>query len=76
MPRTLRRPARGEIKLDEARRELAEAEQRRPSVAIQPFEDYSTLDQTSGDRANARHAALEQRRIAAWCLAHPAPSRA
>jgi len=73
MPRILRQLARGEIELDEARRQLAEAEQRRPSVAIQPFEDYSIDDQDVGDRPHVGRAALSQKRLAAWCLAHPVP---
>jgi hypothetical protein len=73
MPRILRRLARGEIELDEARRQLAEAQQKRPSVAIQPFEDYSIVDQEVGDQPRASRAALSQKRLAAWCLAHPAP---
>jgi hypothetical protein len=72
MPRILRRLARGEIELDEARRQLAEAEQRQPSVAIQPFEDYSIVDQAVGDLPCASPAALSQKRLATWCLAHPA----
>jgi hypothetical protein len=73
MPRILRRLARGEIELDEARRQLDEAEQRQPSVAIQPFEAYSIIDQKIGDRPHGSRAALNQRRLAAWCLAHPPP---
>jgi len=73
MPRILRRLARGEIELDEARRQLVEAEQRRPSVAIQPFEDYSIVEQDVGERPRASRTALSQKRLAAWCLAHPAP---
>lgn len=73
MPRILRRLARGEIELDEARRQLAEAEQRRPSVAIQPFEDYAIADRELGDQPPSSRAALSQMRLASWCLAHPAP---
>ena len=73
MPRILRRLARGEIELDEARRQLDEAEQRQPSVAIQPFEAYSIIDQEVGDRPQASRIAMSQTRLAAWCLAHPTP---
>jgi hypothetical protein len=71
MPRILRRLARGEIELAEARRQLDEAEQRQPSVAIQPFEDYSIVEQAVNDRPHGSPSALSQTRLAAWCLAHP-----
>jgi Helicase conserved C-terminal domain len=73
MPRILRRLARGEIELVEARRQLDEAEQRQPSVAIQPFEDYSIVEQAADDRLHGSCSALSQTRLAAWCLAHPTP---
>ena len=73
MPRILRQFARGEIELGEARRQLTEAERARPSVAIQPFENYAIVDQDVSDRPHFGHAALSQKRLAAWCLAHPAP---
>jgi hypothetical protein len=72
VPRILRRLARDEIELGEARQQLADAEQRQPSVAIQPFEDYSIVDQEVDDRPRASHVTLSQKRLATWCLAHPA----
>jgi ERCC4-related helicase len=73
MPRILRRLARGEIELDEARRQLDEAEQRQPSVAIQPFEAYSIVDREVGDQPRSIRAPMSQRHLASWCLAHPTP---
>ena len=73
MPRILRQFARGEIELNEARRQLTEAERRRASIAIQPFEDYAIVDQDANDLPRFGRAALSQKPLAVWCLAHPAP---
>jgi superfamily II DNA or RNA helicase len=73
MPRILRRLARGEIEVNEARRQLDEAQQRQPLVAIQPFEAYSIVDQEVGDQPPSIRAPMSQRHLASWCLAHPTP---
>jgi len=75
MPRILRRVARGELELAEARRLLDEAAEAKPRVAIESL-DNCVRDVSGPGPASApagASASVSQSELAAWCLAHPAP---
>jgi len=74
MPRILRRVARGELELAEARRLLDEQAGEKPNSALATLEAF-TRDGTCREPAPPNDAvfAVGQDDLAAWCLAHPAP---
>lgn len=73
MPRILRRLARGEIELAEARRLLDDAAREKPRVAIAALEACVRQDLGHAVVEMADRAPVTQEQLAAWCLAHPAP---
>jgi ERCC4-related helicase len=74
MPRILRRVARGELELEDARRLLDEKTKEQISTAIAPLEDYTTFEELNGEEiAMSKLTGFSQDDLAAWCLAHPAP---
>ncbi len=73
MPRILRRVARGELELEEARRLLDEKARESPKVAIERLEDFTTVEGLVGDGSSSPTSPAMQEDLAAWCLAHPAP---
>lgn len=73
MPRILRRVARGELELEQARRLLDEKAQEKPKVAIASLEAFTKVEELTGDGSASPAASVTQEDLAAWCLAHPAP---
>jgi superfamily II DNA or RNA helicase len=72
MPRIFRRLARGEIELNEARRLLEEVSRSRANIPIKSLESFVREDDPEPPRERTE-SAVSQKRLAAWCLAHPAP---
>lgn len=72
MPAILRRLARGEIELNEARRLLDEAQKQKPDAAITSFEEFSASDE-AGTSASSEASPATQEQLAGWCLSNPAP---
>lgn len=72
MPRIFRRVARGEMELEDARRELEEAAARQPTSSIRSFDAYVSDDAMPEPEREARPSATQEQ-LAAWCLAHLAP---
>jgi hypothetical protein len=75
MPRILRRVARGELELAEARRLLDEAAKEKPRVAIESLDSCvrDLAGPASSSGPDSAPASVSQSQLAAWCLAHPAP---
>jgi hypothetical protein len=73
MPRILRRVARGELELADARRLLDEAALEKPRVAITALEECVREGTELQQAAFTPGSTVTQEQLAAWCLAHPAP---
>jgi ERCC4-related helicase len=73
MPRIFRQVARGEMELEEARRQLDVAAAEQPRTAISSFEACVKEEDLTATSDEHRSAPVTQDRLAGWCLAHPAP---
>lgn len=73
MPRILRRVARGELELEDARRLLDEKVKEQADTAIAPLEAFTTFEELNGEASGLKFPGTTQDDLAAWCLAHPAP---
>lgn len=73
MPRIFRQVARGEIELQEARRQLAAAAMEKPRTAIASFEVCIKAEQMADYGEERAAPPATQAQLAGWCLAHPAP---
>ena len=75
MPRILRRVARGELELAEARQLLDEAAKAKPRVAIESLDSCvrDLAGPASPSAPDSASVSVSQSQLAAWCLAHPAP---
>jgi hypothetical protein len=72
MPRIFRQVARGEMELEEARRQL-DAAAEKPRTAISSFEACVKAEDLAAGAGEHASAPATQERLAGWCLAHPAP---
>jgi superfamily II DNA or RNA helicase len=73
MPRILRRVARGELELEDARRLLDERSKAKPNVAIESLEGCVREDLVEDVASTTQASPVTQQDLAAWCLTHPAP---
>jgi superfamily II DNA or RNA helicase len=73
MPRILRKVARGELELEEARRLLKQSAAKTPPLALEALETTDMDKATGSAMADRLQAPASQSQLAAWCLAHPAP---
>lgn len=73
MPRIFRQVARGEIELQEARRQLAAAAMEKPRTAIASLEVCIKAEQIADPGEERAALPATQTQLAGWCLAHPAP---
>ena len=73
MPQILRRVARGELELAEARRLLEDLSHAQPTSALANLEDFACGDAAGDEDVPAQAVPATQEQLATWCLAHPAP---
>ena len=73
MPRILRRVARGELELREARQLLDQKARERANTPITRLEDFTSVEELNDENMGGQRPAITQENLAAWCLAHPAP---
>jgi hypothetical protein len=73
MPRIFRQVARGEMELEEARRQLDAAAAEKPRTAISSFDACVKEEDLAASLGQNHDAPVTQDRLAGWCLAHPAP---
>ena len=73
MPRIFRQVARGEMELEEARRQLDAAAAEKPRTAISSFDACVKEEDLAASLEQNQDAPVTQDRLAGWCLAHPAP---
>jgi len=73
MPKILRRVARGELELAEARRLLDRQATEKSRSGIASLEDFTRQDSLNEKIMSIDAPATSQNELAEWCLAHPAP---
>ena len=72
MPRIFRRVARGEMELEDARRELEAAAAQQPNSSIGSFDAFVS-NEAAPEPAAIERPVVTQEQLAAWCLSHSAP---
>lgn len=73
MPRILRKVAMGEMEIEEARRMMEAWSKKEAAVAAEAFETVAAPPEGETELP-AEPPPATQEQLAAWCLAHPAPS--